>query len=223
MFNCLHKDNDTTYKYLGLLNCILLFVLCTIAVLRVSVTDVVASSHQIENIDSAPVEYEIRLKVTSQPVQVIAANEKNFVKAAAKLISQHEGFSAKVYRDSKNQWAQGFGRRIYNPSNKVISKQTAQVWLRADIRKVMRGLDREFPWWRTMSTVRQLALVDMTYNVGVAGLYGFKNFREALVNGDYDRAAHELQFTGERNTKYWNQVGYRAEKVAQAFATNKWS
>lgn len=53
------------------------------------------------------------------------------------------------------------------------------------------ALDKAIPWWRTLSSPRQIALMDIAYNVGVKGLLGFHDMLHAMQTGDYKTAAYE--------------------------------
>lgn len=56
----------------------------------------------------------------------------------------------------------------------------------------------------------QEILVNMMFNMGRPRLTGFKNFRAALADGDWDRAADEMV-----DSRWYRQVGKRAERLEE--------
>lgn len=56
----------------------------------------------------------------------------------------------------------------------------------------------------------QEILVNMMFNMGRPRLSGFKNFRAALDEGDWNRAADEMV-----DSRWYRQVGKRAERLEE--------
>lgn len=127
-------------------------------------------------------------------------------------IVRHEGLRLKVYNDSLGIPTIGVGRNL---QDKGISEMEAMILLENDLGDVMRDLDRELPWWRHMSEIRQLVIADMAFNLGLPRLKGFKNALEAMAEGRYDEAAHEMM-----DSRWARQVGHRAVRLARMMATD---
>ncbi len=53
-------------------------------------------------------------------------------------------------------------------------------------------------------------IVDMAFNLGYGGLSGFKRMRQALIQGDYQRAADEME-----NSRWYYQVGNRSRELVR--------
>jgi lysozyme len=68
-----------------------------------------------------------------------------------------------------------------------------------------RGLFESF---NDFSQNRKVAIVDLVFNLGVAGLRKFITFGAAVRNGQWPAASAAL-----RNSKWYRQVGKRAESV----------
>lgn len=51
---------------------------------------------------------------------------------------------------------------------------------------------RTFPWFRDLDSVRQAALVNLCFNLGLHRLLGFERMIAAMARGDYDAAAREV-------------------------------
>lgn len=73
-----------------------------------------------------------------------------------------------------------------------------------------------FPWARNLDEVRQAALLSMAYNLGVHGLGMFPNTLDCLQRQDWAGAVANLKLS-----KWWNQVGDRAVRIANMFLTGK--
>ena len=61
---------------------------------------------------------------------------------------------------------------------------------------------RQYPGFGNLPVSAQIALWDMIYNLGAAGLAGFQLLRQAIQDGDWEEAArqsHRLKISEERN------------------------
>ena len=65
---------------------------------------------------------------------------------------------------------------------------------------------------------RAECLVDMAYNMGVAGLLSFKNTLQLIHEGNYSNAASAME-----NSKWYKQVGRRSRTVVYTMRNNLWS
>ena len=134
------------------------------------------------------------------------------IEALKKMLIAHEGLKLKVYVDSVGIPTIGSGRNLQDVG---ISHEEAMLLLANDIDRSLADLDRVFPWWRTLSDVRQLVLADMVFNLGITRLTLFKKFIAALQAGEYDLAAAEML-----SSKWAGQVGIRAQTLAGMMSTN---
>ena len=167
---------------------------------------------------------ELDFKVISKPklISYTYSKDQYLISSVADVLVLHEGFSSNPYRDSNGNWTQGYGRHVGNKKIYKVSKKTAYEWLYEDIRVVIRALDEKVPWWRKLNPARQQVLINMTYNVGPDGIIKFKRFLDAMETRQYTKASKELLYNGSNKTKYWKQVGVRAEQLALATKTGKW-
>ncbi len=144
---------------------------------------------------------------------------------AAKLaadLERDEGFRSAVYDDAtggpivpgthvQGHPTVGFGRALdVNP----LTIDEARALLANDIATTTAALFSELPWARDLDEVRCRALVNMAFNLGVAGLLTFHNMLRALQQGAWQSAArHALQ------SKWASQVGVRAMRIAKMLET----
>lgn len=123
-----------------------------------------------------------------------------------KELIRDEGLRLKPYRCTAGKLTIGVGRNLDDVG---ISHGEAEILLRNDVARSEADLDRHLPWWRTLDPVRQRVMVNMAFNLGIAGLLGFKNTLRAVETGQYLTAAQ-----GMLASKWASQVGPRATRLA---------
>lgn len=143
-------------------------------------------------------------------------------------IMLHEGFALEPYRCPAGKLTIGAGRNLdevglsmseltaiqaRRPEWKVgdpITTDEALLLLRNDLARVDRELTRVLPGYARLTDRRQMALLDMGYNLGLSKLLKFKRMLAALVAGDFNRAAKEMLASA-----WAGQVGQRAHALAE--------
>ena len=124
-------------------------------------------------------------------------------------LERDEGVRLKPYLDTVGKTTIGIGRNL---TDNGITAAEAKVLLQNDLFRVANELDRVAPWWRKMSQVRQNALVNMAFNLGLPRLLTFKKMMVALENGNFETAWAEAM-----GSKWAAQVGERANRIADSF------
>lgn len=84
-----------------------------------------------------------------------------------------------------------------------------------DLLESIAGAKRFFPGFDDLSAMRQIVLVDMSFNLGYAKLCKFLKFNAALAGQDYDTAAKEMA-----NSAWAKQVKIRGEANIIAMRTD---
>jgi len=112
----------------------------------------------------------------------------------------------KPYHCTAGKLTIGVGRNLDDVG---LSVDESAYLLGNDIARVMAELDKALPWWRGLSEVRQRALANMAFNLGVPRLKGFARMLAALQAGQWDEAA-----TQALASKWAQQVGDRAKRIA---------
>jgi lysozyme len=155
-----------------------------------------------------------------------------------KLIDQlkrHEGFRAKPYKDTVGKLTIGYGRNIDDvPLSEQelsligaasqtevvkngVSQPAAELLLVLEVQRLDKELARKLPWFTELDEARQAVLINMAFNLGVAGLLGFANTLRYIQNGDYRQAAKNMLLS-----KWASQVKGRADELALQMETGKW-
>ena len=127
------------------------------------------------------------------------------------------GFQRYAYQDSEGYWTIGFGRCIDSRRGKGLSLAEADALLDSDIAEFTVAVIAALPLSRTLDEARMGVLVGMAFNLGTAGLLGFKKFLSACERGDwFTAAAHML------DSKWARQVGIRAQRLAEQMRDGEW-
>lgn len=133
--------------------------------------------------------------------------------AMVRQLRLHEGERLKPYRCTAGKLTIGVGRNL---EDRGISREESAMLLANDIANEERELLRALPWTSKLDEVRQRVLLDMSFNLGLVGLLGFKNTLATIQAGDYQRAAAMML-----DSKWAQQVGQRAERLSRMMATGK--
>ena len=129
------------------------------------------------------------------------------------LLVQHESYRQFVYTDSTGHLTVGIGRNL---SDRGISTTEAFYLLDDDILYFSSKLSHFCDFFSGLDENRQIALIDMCFNLGVQGFLNFKNMISALEAGNYEDAAKEML-----NSKWAEQVQDRATCLANIIRTGE--
>ena len=128
--------------------------------------------------------------------------------------SRQEGGRHMPYRDSLGFLTIGFGRCLDRIG---LSEAEAELLLDNDIKVAEAAVAANVAGIETLDEVRRAVIVNMAFNVGLTGLLGFRRFLGAVRAGDWESAALEM-----RDSRWREQVGDRAERLAEQMATGRW-
>jgi len=129
-----------------------------------------------------------------------------FDRALEEQLMRHEGLRLKPYRCTAGKLTIGVGRNIEDVG---ISRAEAMAMLRNDILTARLGLEKAVPGFLGLSSRRQMALIDMCFNLGLPRFLAFKRMLAAIAAGDFAQAAEEML-----DSAWANQVGQRAVTLA---------
>lgn len=129
-------------------------------------------------------------------------------------LARHEGTRNRMYLDGRGVPTIGIG---HNLRDVPISDRAVAVIFDDDASDALADLETRLPWALGLSEPRQAVLVNMIFNLGVAGLLGFHRMLHACAAGKYDTAAAEM-----RASEWAGQVGDRAIELAEQMATGEW-
>ena len=135
-------------------------------------------------------------------------------------LRRDEGVRTTAYRDEFGNWTTGVGHLIL-PSEAWLIKATltdlqVSVILNHDIGVVQKDLV-EFDWYANLDPVRQAAIENMTFNLGLPKLLHFPTMIHCLSVKDWT-GAHDAAL----NSVWATQVKDRAVRIAKQIKFGTW-
>ncbi len=125
-----------------------------------------------------------------------------------------EGFSETMYKDTLGFLTIGYGFAV----GKIrMPKDVANLWLEIILTKRWPELSEHKPMgpvFKQQNEARQIALCNMSYQLGTYGLSGFIKMWRALNQGNYIRAAKEAL-----DSQWAKQTRSRANRIAEVLRT----
>mgnify|MGYP000090524170 CR=1 FL=1 len=133
-----------------------------------------------------------------------------------------EGLKLRTYRCTAGVLTVGVGHAV-RPEDRIaegdmISLERAGRMLASDISASIRDATSVFgrAVFDSWPDARQRAVVNMLFNLGKSRFLTFRNTIQAMLDGRWSDAAK-----GVRSSKYYKQVGKRAERIATALERGK--
>lgn len=128
-------------------------------------------------------------------------------------LERDEGKRRVMYLDQLKNPTVGVGHLMTTP----LSDLAIRTILHDDVQTARHGIHVALPWIVNLSDAREGALVNLAFNIGIAGLLGFPKMLAAAKDGNWSIAARELL-----DSKYATQVPERAHRLAEQLLTDKW-
>lgn len=129
-----------------------------------------------------------------------------------------EGVKTHAYQDHLGFWTIGVGRLVdQRKPGSGLRPEEITFLLNNDIDDRIRELGRRLPWFLDLDAARQGVLLNMSFQMGVEGLLGFKNTLRMVEQGRYDEAA-----AGMLLSKWATQTPARAQRLAVQMRTGLW-
>jgi GH24 family phage-related lysozyme (muramidase) len=149
----------------------------------------------------------------------------NLALLATPIIQQHENTELHVYKDTEGILTIGTGFNLETANARALCEQCgadydslvsgeldltedqASFLLQQDIHDTISWLETLFPILDAYSQNRQLALVDMGFNLGEPRFKGFRQMIDAILNDNWAEAASQAQ-----NSVWYTEVGDRGSQ-----------
>lgn len=128
-----------------------------------------------------------------------------------------EGVVLHVYKDSLGYLTLGVGRLVDERKGGGITKAEAMYLLKNDIESRKTLLLTTLPWTASLDPVRFGVLLNMSFQMGVEGLLGFRNTLSMVRLGNYFQAS-----LGMLNSLWAKQTPERAKRLADQMRTGVW-
>jgi lysozyme len=129
-----------------------------------------------------------------------------------------EGCVLHAYTDHLGYLTIGVGRLIDKRRGGGITHTEALYLLGNDIDRFEAGVLLRFPWVSMLDDVRQCAVMNLAFNLGLDGLAKFANTLSAIQQGDWSAAARGL-----KNSLWFKQVQRsRSSRIISMILTGDW-
>jgi len=131
---------------------------------------------------------------------------------------QHEGEILHGYFDALGYMTVGVGHLIDPRRGGSITRQVSRELFEDDISIATVKARVAFPWFDYLDAIRQDAIVNLTFNLGIDGLLKFHNMLGAIEQQDWGKAAYELF-----NSLWRQQVQkQRVDDLMRALEKGEW-
>jgi len=132
-------------------------------------------------------------------------------------LADHEGFRSKLYKCTAGKWTIGFG---FNLEDTGMTIDEATYLLANKARKFKTELFKALPWIPTkLGIARQWVLINMCFNLGLAGLLKWNNTLALIEKGEYKKAARMM-----KRSKWARQVkSRRADPLCKQMETGEFA
>lgn len=133
-------------------------------------------------------------------------------------LRRDEGIVRHAYQDHLGYWTIGVGHLVDQRKGGGLSDNIINLILQEDVREKTLELHRKLPWLNQLDPVRQFALVNMAFQLGVEGLSAFNNMLRALQDQRFALAAsHALDSKWAKK-----DTPERARRMARQIETGEW-
>lgn len=123
-----------------------------------------------------------------------------------------EGVRFNVYTDTTGNPTVGIGHNLnagpLPGQTYPMTQAQVDALFAKDVASTVAKLDQHLPWWRSLDDVRQRVMLNMCFNLGIAGLMTFVGFLSLVKTGQYAHAAEDMA-----TTLWARQVGLRAVRI----------
>jgi lysozyme len=123
-------------------------------------------------------------------------------------LRRDEGWRDRPYRDTEGYLTIGYGFLIDERKPVRLPQKVADVWLKTLVEQKRDELRAKWSPFDTMPEDVQRGLLNMAYQLGVAGLLGFKRMLAALEVNDRVAAANHGM-----DSRWFKQTPERAKRV----------
>ena len=130
------------------------------------------------------------------------------------MIMRHEGFKSKIYLDHLGHRTIGYGTNL----EVGLTEQQAKALLLIHLAQIETELIEALDFYDDIDAARQDVLLNMAYQMGIAGVQKFKQMIVAVRAQDWDRAALEML-----DSLWANQTPSRADELSRMMQRGKYT
>ena len=132
------------------------------------------------------------------------------------MLKRHEGVRSKSYICSAGYETIAVGRNI-SESGLGLSNDEIEYLLKNDIMRCQQELLSEYEWFKDLDSVRQDAMIDLSFNLGQTKLRTFVKALGHMATGNYEEAGQEFY-----RSRWAEQVGDRSLEICQMISSGEY-
>lgn len=155
--------------------------------------------------------------VSLPPQSPELSSKASWILKATDQIKEDEGCVLYAYDDHLGYSTIGYGRLIDRRKGGGISQDEALYLLKNDVSSRLEALKKSIDWLDQLDDARKAVLLNMSFQLGLAGLMKFKNTLAYVESGDYENAAANML-----KSKWAQQTPQRAQRLAEQMRTGQW-
>jgi len=121
-------------------------------------------------------------------------------------IRKHEGFRAKVYKDTLGFDSIGYGFAV---KDLVLDEDIANIILQRKLEALIRSIEFKFSWYADLPNAVKDVVIEMCYQLGVTGFSKFKKTIAYLQNKQWKEASVEML-----DSRWAKQTPNRAKEMS---------
>lgn len=142
---------------------------------------------------------------------------KNSMTKMQDQLTRHEGEVLHAYQDHLGYLTIGIGRLIDKRKGGGISREESAFLFSNDVNNRLQELQTKLPWFSSLDDPRKAVLLNMSFQLGVAGLMGFSKTLSMISSGKYSEAADQMLLS-----KWAQQTPGRANELSEQMRTGQW-
>ena len=139
------------------------------------------------------------------------------IKDSYSQLKRDEGEVLHAYQDHLGYWTIGIGILIDKRKGGGLRPEESEFIFRNRLKLLEAELADRLPWISKLDPARKGVLINMAFQMGVAGLLGFKNTLAMIEAGRYQDAAKAML-----QSKWATQTPARAQRLSNQMATGQW-
>lgn len=139
------------------------------------------------------------------------------IKDSYSQLKRDEGEVLHAYQDHLGFWTIGIGILIDKRKGGGLRPEESEFIFRNRLKLLDAELTDRLPWISKLDPARKGVLTNMAFQMGVAGLLGFKNTLALIQSGKYQDAAKAML-----QSKWATQTPARANRLSRQMETGIW-
>lgn len=132
-------------------------------------------------------------------------------------LKRDEGEVLHAYQDTLGFWTIGIGILIDKRKGGGLRPEESEFIFRNRLKLIDAELSDRLPWISKLDPARRGVLINMAFQMGIAGLLAFKNTLAMIEAGKYQEAAKAML-----QSKWATQTPARAQRLSNQMATGNW-